>query len=167
MAISSIVKTKRDGTLTLSDLAAAESLVVGFEAGDLSITIPGPGVTNILDRGQMPSPTPSLRYADDAPMTATFTANLRDLSDAAYATLFEVISQTGKVASTWVSTLGANAEVFAIDVGFVMEGTDHGDASDHSLTLPHCVMTGSISEGDPNSISLSLTSYSVYPTNVV
>ncbi len=109
MPESTIVKTKRDGRLFFTDLAAAETFVVSFEAGDLSLTIPGPTVNNFLDRGVIGT-TPAIRYGDDAPITGSFSAYLRDMSDASYVTLMEVMTQTGEVATTWVSTLGANAE---------------------------------------------------------
>ena len=166
MPISDVVKTKRDGTLTFTDGAGVpNTLTVDFEAGDFNLSIPGPTVVSNLDRGQFKA-TPSLRYSDDAPMTATFTAMLRDLSDASYATLEEIILQSGDVGTNWVSTLGADAEVFTLTLGWTIEGTDHGDASDHSIDLPFCQVTGSLSEGDPNQISISITSYANFPTIV-
>jgi hypothetical protein len=165
MSESLIVKTKRDGVLVLKDNAAVNTYTVAFEAGDLNLSIPGPSVISPLDRGSLGSP-PSLRYSDDAPITGSFTAYLRDLGDAAFATLSEIITQTGHVASTWVSTMGATGEVFTLDLEWTIEGTNHGDASDHVLTLPFCVVTGSLSEGDPDQISISFTSYSVYPSSV-
>ena len=163
MPESLIVKTKRDGTLTIADNAGANTFTVAFESGDLSLTIPGPGVGLFLDRGVITSP-PAIRYTDDAPITGTFSAYLRDFSDAAYATLMEIISQSGEVASTWVSTMGANGEVQTYTLSWLVEGTDHGDVSDHLCVLDHCAFTGSVSEGDPDSISLSFTSYALYPT---
>ena len=163
MPESTIVKTKRDGTLTIADNAGANTFTVAFESGDLSLTIPGPGVGLFLDRGVITSP-PAIRYTDDAPITGTFSAYLRDFSDAAYATLMEIISQSGEVASTWVSTMGANGEVQTYTLSWLVEGTDHGDVSDHLCVLDHCAFTGSVSEGDPDSISLSFTSYALYPT---
>ena len=165
MSESLIVKTKRDGTIKFLDNSGANTYTVAYEAGDLNISIPGPSVISPLDRGSLGSP-PSLRYSDDAPITGSFTAYLRDLGDGAYATLEEIITQTGHVASTWVSTMGANGEVFTLDLEWTIEGTNHGDASDHVLTLPFCVVTGSLSEGDPDQISISFTSYSVYPSSV-
>ena len=165
MSESLIVKTKRDGVLVFKDLAAANTYTVAFEAGDLNISIPGPSVISPLDRGSLGSP-PSLRYSDDAPITGSFTAYLRDLGDAGYSSLSEIITQTGHVGTTWVSTMGALGEVFTLDLEWTIEGTNHGDASDHVLTLPFCVVTGSLSEGDPNQISISFTSYSVYPSSV-
>lgn len=163
MAISQIIKTKRDGSITLSDNGGTHSLTVAFEAGDFSLSIPGPSVINSLDRGQFGA-TPSLRYGDDAAMTFSFSANLRDLSDAAYATLESIILQSGFVGSTWVSTMGASGEVFTVNVVWTIEGTDHGDGADHTITLQHCVLTGSLAEGDPDTISISGTSYDLFPT---
>jgi len=165
MPYSSIIKTKRDGTLLLADNAAVHSLTVAYEAGDFNLSIPGPGVNNFLDRGLIGA-TPSIRYGDDAPMTFTFTANLRDLSDAAYATLEEILMQSGIVGTAWVTTMGATGEVFALDLTWTIAGLVHGDAANHVIKLPYSVLTGSLAEGDPDTISISGTSYALYPTIV-
>lgn len=167
MPESLIVKTKRDGTITFEDgTAVPNTFTVSFEAGDLSVTIPGPAIGSFLDRGQFSSP-PSLRYTDDAPCTGSFTAYLRDYDDGGTGTettLAEIITQSG-VAATWVSTLdpAGNAEVFCLNLKFVIEGTDHGDPTDHEMVLSDCAISGSIAEGDPDTISLSFTSYALYP----
>ena len=163
MAISTILKTKRDGSLLISDNAAGNSLTVEFEAGDLTIDIPQESVINSLDRGRIGA-TPSLRYGDDQPITFSFTAYLRDLSDATYATLEEIVTLGGDVGANWVSTMGATGEVFTLDLKWTIEGTDHGDAADHTLTLNYCTFRGSFAEGDPNTINISGTSYMVRPT---
>lgn len=165
MAISTIVKTKHDGSITISDGTSVTplTLTVEYEAGDFNLSIPGPSVSNFLDRGKFGS-TPSLRYGDDAPMTFSFTANLRDISDASYMTLESIIANSGTFASTWVSRGGANAEVKTVKVLWTIEGTAHGDSADHTITLDHCVLTGSLQEGDPNTISISGTCYQVWPS---
>ncbi|MBC8425450.1 hypothetical protein H8E07_15125 [bacterium] len=165
MPISTIVKTKRDGTLTFEDNGAGNTLTVQYEAGDLSFTVNGEGVNNFLDRGLIGSP-PSVRYGDDQPVTGSFTAYLRDLSDAAYATLEEIILRSGDVGANWVSTMGANGEVFTLTLRFTIEGTDHGDASDHVLTFDYANVTGTMAEGDPDTISINFTAYEVRPTVV-
>lgn len=165
MPISSIVKTKRDGTLLIADNGGVHSLTVAFSAGDFNLTIPGPTVNNFLDRGQITSP-PSIRYGDDAPMTFSFTGYLRDLSDATFATLEEIIMQSGFVGTTWVSTMGATGEVFALSLTWTIAGIAHGDAANHVITLPYSVFTGSLAEGDPSNISISGTSFALYPTIV-
>jgi len=164
MAEDTIPRTKRDGTLTISDNAAANSLVISIQPGDLSVTINGETITNVLDRGAMGAP-PYLRYADDQPMTFSFSAVLRELSDAAEATLSQFLHMGGFVGSDWVTTMGATGEVDVFTLVWAVEGTDHGSA-DHTFTLPYCRFTGSISEGDPSSISISGTSYSNRPTSI-
>ena len=144
MPASTIVKTKRDGTLTFTD-NLANSLTVEYEAGDFSMSVPGPSVSDTLDRGVM---TGALRYTDDAPITATFTAFLRDISDASWATLSEIIMQSGDVGSNWESTLGPNSEVFTLDLLWTVAGSSHGDPNDHTVGLGRCVVNGSLSEGD-------------------
>lgn len=163
MAESTICKTKRDGTLTILDNGGANSHVIAFEAGDLNINIPGPAENVFLDRGQFGS-TPCIRYGDDQPITGTFTAHLRDVSDATDVTLFEFIADSGQVNTGWTSTLGANAEVAVYTIRFDIEGTDHGDAADHRIECNFCKISGSVAEGDPSTISISFTSYDVYPT---
>jgi len=163
MAESTIVKTKRDGTLTFSDNGAASSYIVAFEAGDLSITVAGRTVSLYLDRGVMSDP-PAIRYGDDQPMSGSFTCQLRDATDAATETILDILTQGGHVASTWVSTGGANAEVFTVDLTWTIEGTDHGDAADHTIVLKHCYVTGSVADGDPGTVSVTFTSYDLYPT---
>tara|TARA_Y100000310_G_C20685161_1_gene818510 strand:- start:1077 stop:1532 length:456 start_codon:yes stop_codon:yes gene_type:complete len=150
--------------LKFEDNAAANSLTISYEAGDFQLSI-GANVVANLDRGKFGA-TPSLRLSDDQAMTATFTAYLRDFSDATYATLEEIILQSGDVGSNWVSTLGSDAEVFTLDLTWTVEGTDHGDASDHVLTIPFCHVTGSLSEGDPNQVSISITSYATLPSTI-
>ena len=163
MAESTICKTKRDGTLTILDNGGANSYVISFEAGDLSIDIPGPGVNVFLDRGALGS-TPCLRYGDDQPMSGSFTAHMRDVSDATDVSLIEFLAESGQVASTFVSTLGANAEVRTYTLRWDIEGTDHGDAADHRIECNFCAISGSVGEGDPNTVNISFTSYDLYPT---
>ncbi len=164
MAESTIVRVKRDGTITINDGTAgtAETYTVAYEAGDLAITIPGPTVESFLDRGEFGT-TPSLRYGNDQPCTFTFTGYLRSTTESDVATLVDLIAQTGYVGSDWVSTLGTNAAVFAIQMVFTIEGSDHG-GTDRTITFDDCVLTGSITEGDPTVVSISGTCYDLYPT---
>ena len=164
MAESTVVKNKRDGTIEFSDLLGANTFTVAFEQGDLSLTIPGTTVSNYLDRGTM---VPSLRLVDDQPITGSFTAYLRDFSDGGYATLMELITLTGDVGANWTSTGSAGsvvADVFLVDLTWTVEGVIHGDVSDHVIELNFCHLTGATSEGDPDTITINFTSYTVYPT---
>jgi hypothetical protein len=176
VAESTIIKTRIDGTIQLAALGggayntttgaligAALSYTVAFEAGDLSITLPSRAVNNFRDRGRITSP-PSLRYGEDAEGSFAFTAHLRDLSDAAAATLMDIAATisgnpTGYVGSNWESTLASSAgagdaEVFAI--GAKLTITNAGDGTDtHAMAFNYLTGTISLSEGDPNTISIN------------
>lgn len=161
MAVSGIVKTKGDGTITFTD--GTRSLVVDYEVGDFSIDIPQEAIVNTLNRGIIGDP-PSLRKGADQPVTFSFSAYLRDLQDGTVATLEALLSGLPGAAANWVSTLGASAEVFTVTTTFVIEGSDHGDAKDYTITLPYCVLRGSFSEGDPSTINVTGTCFQVRPT---
>lgn len=161
MAYSSIVKTLRDGQIAVADNAAANSITVAFEQGDLSIDIPGSEVLLFLDRNEITSP-PALRKGKDQPMTGSFTAYLRDLDDATADILEQLV--VAELPDSWVSTMGANGEVPTVTLTWTLEGTDHGDAEDHTLTLNYCYISGSIREGDPSVVTFNFTAYDVYPT---
>jgi len=168
MPESTVVKNKRDGTIEFSDGSVVPlTFEVAFEAGDLSLTIPGTTVSNYLDRGTM---VPSLRLVDDQPITGSFTAYLRDFSDATYATLMELITLTGDVGANWISTgtatpgPGVIADVFTVNLKWTVAGVIHGDVSDHIIELAFVHLTGATSEGDPDTITINFTSYTVYPT---
>jgi len=188
MTESSIIHTRLDGEITLGSQctagggafsasagvnSGADTYTISFEAGDLAITFPGKAATvsNYLDRGQISS-TPSLRYgADESPITFTFNAHFRDLTDSAAPALMDIINGSGYAGSNWVSTLSSSiasddSEVFTVDVRWVCE--DQGNAADVSkLVLEYCTLSCSISEGDPNSISISGTSWAAEPSVIL
>lgn len=165
MAESTVLRTKRDGEIVIMDSAGAHSYTISYEPGDFSYDVPGNGIVSALDRGSIGS-TPSIRYGDEQPMTFSFTATLRDLGDAskAYATLLDIchIYDGGYVDNTWVSTLGINSDVVTWTVAFTVDGSAFGE-SDKTITFPYCVLTASVSEGDPDTVSVKGTSYAARP----
>ncbi len=185
MSESTIIHTKLDGVLTLGSQctagggafsasaavnSGADSYTVAFEAGDFSLTIPQPAVSSYLDRGGFTSP-PSLRYGDAQAMSFSFSCFMRDLTDASAPALIDIINNQGYAGSNWVSTLSTSiadddSEVFAIDLRWVI--TNQGDATDVSkLVLPYCTVNLSLSEGDPNSVSISGTSWASKPSVIL
>lgn len=158
MAISSIVKNFRDGTLTIEDGTGTPiSMTVQYEAGDFSLSGITEGQTEIVayyDRGSLCS----LRKTQDAHSTFSFTAHMTDLSDSTEKCLLDVVNKTGAW-SSGVSTRGANADVWTTKVTLTIEGTDHGDSADHVIALDDCRLSLDLSEGDPNSFSISGTVY--------
>jgi hypothetical protein len=84
----------------------------------------------------------------------SFSAHMTDLSDATDKLLYDLARKTGAWASA-VSTLGANADAMTYKLTWTCEGTNFGDSADHTLVLNDCRVTVSLSEGDPNSFSVS------------
>ncbi len=159
MAESTVVKTKRDGIISIADnsgFAGGNVLTVAYEPGDFAFTVAKTTRNDFLDRGRL---TPSVRFGDDQPVTGTFSAYFREATDAAVDTLMDLLNESGNVDSTYVSTLGANAEVFACDVRLTIEGTDHGDGADHTITITDCSFDYSFAEGDPDMISVNWRSH--------
>jgi len=162
MAESTIIRTKRDGIIAITD--AIRTYTIAYEPGDFTFDVPGETVTLYLDRGVIGS-TPSIRNADDQPMTLSFTAALRDCVSASHATLLDlaVIFASGYVSSTWTDTMGTNSDTKTYTITWTVEGSDHG-GSDVTLSFPFVVVRGSVSEGDPDTVSISGTSYALRPT---
>ena len=76
MADSSVVATRRDGTITLTD-GAASSYAVSFEVGDFSAAEPGADRVVIRDRGAIVG----LRKGDDPVISFSFSVHMRSLTD--------------------------------------------------------------------------------------
>ncbi len=159
MAYSSVVKVKRDGAVIFADnsgFGGANVLTIEKEPGDFNMSAPRPARNNFLDRGRLVS---SVRLGDDQPLTGSFSSYFRDATDAGVATLMDLLNWSGWLGSNWVSTLGSNAEVKAVDLRHTIEGSDHGDGADHSITITDVSLDYSYAEGDPNTLSVNWQSH--------
>jgi hypothetical protein len=158
MAISSIVKNFRDGTIVIKDGTGTPiALTVEFEAGDFSISglsaNSNTEVTTYLDRGSLGS----VRLVSQSFPTWSFSAHMTDLSDATSKTLWDAVNKTGAFASA-VSTI-TNSDVYGLDVVISIEGSNLGDPTDHVLTLVGNRLSIDFAEGDPNSFTVNGTTY--------
>lgn len=162
MAESNIVKVKRDGSIALLDGTSPtpRSYLVSAEPGDMNIAVPGENRVDFLDRGRLVG---AVRFTDDQAVTGSFSVYFRGglSTDGASAALIDILNGSAFTYATnpWVGTLGANAEVKTVDLVFTVEGTVHGDASDHICTIPDCSLDYSLVEGDPNTISINFRSH--------
>lgn len=155
MAVSSVVKNFRDGVITVSDATGGTplSVTVQFEAGDLSLSGTNQGNyehTKYLDRGELGS----VRKTNRMFPTGSFTCHMTDLSDGSDKLIWDAVNKTGAFASA-VSTLGANADLYTLDIVLTIEGTNFGDSADHVLTMDDCRCSIDFSEGDPNSFTIN------------
>jgi hypothetical protein len=150
MAISTTVKVARDGTITLKD-NGVNTFTIDYENGDFSFSDDKTERIVIRDRGAIVG----LRKGDDSVKSFSFTAHMRDFTDASALNLIDVIDNTDS-ASAWVSTGDSGYEQYLLDCVFTVEGTDHGDTGDHILTLSNVFMTWEFGESkDGNSISVT------------
>lgn len=158
MALSTVIKNFRDGTITLKDGTGTPlDVIVQFEDGDFNIAGLNQGnyeVTPYLDRGEFSS----LRKTNRKFPAFSFTAKMTELSDATNENLLDMVMKSGAFAAA-VSTLGASADVFTLDVVLAVEGSNYGDASDHTLTMEDCHLSIDFSEGDPNKFTVNGTVY--------
>lgn len=159
MALSSFIKNNTMGSITLTDGTPTTplSITVDFEQGDFTISGLTPNgmreVAHYEVRGLWRS---SARTSRIYP-TGSFSIMFTEFSEATTGTLLDFILADGAYASR-VSTLGSNYPVFTCDISITIEGTDYGDAADHTLTLEDCaIVVDSFSEGDPNTVSVSFT----------
>lgn len=154
MAMSTVIKNFRDGTLVFADNTGTPlTMPIVYEAGDFSIDNLNEGLvetTAYLDRGEFAT----LRKTNRVFPSFSFTAHMTDISDATDKLLYDLARKTGAFASA-VSTLGANADAMTYKLTFTVEGTNFGDSADHTLILNDCRITLSFSEGDPNSFSVA------------
>ena len=162
MAEGSVVRTLRDVTIAHTD--GVSTYTVAKEAGDLTLDVPLTTVNLFLDRGRF-SATPDIRSGDDQPMTFSYTAYERDVGSTTDATLMDlaVIYAGHYVTSNWTSTIGTSSDETTWTTNITVEGSDFGE-SDKTWTLTFCTLRASRSDGQPNTLSISGTSYVLRPT---
>jgi len=154
MPISSVVKNFRDGLIQLASGGGSPvSMSVQYQNGDFSLSASNQGNyehTKYLDRGDLGS----VRKTNRSFPTGSFTAHLTDLSDGTNNTLWDAVNRSGSFAAA-VSTLGANADLYTLNITLTIEGTKFGDASDHVLIMNDCRCSIDVAEGDPDSVTLN------------
>jgi hypothetical protein len=156
MPASNFLKSFRDGEIKLFDgTSPAVNYTVSLEAGDFSISGLSQSlkeVTTYMDRGDLST----LRLGNQTFPSGAFTAHLADISDASDQTMIDFLMKSGSFSGN-LSTL--TGEVYCVKIQLTIEGTDHGDSADHQIVLDDCHCTVDVSEGDPNSVSVSFTCY--------
>lgn len=146
---SNIAKTKRDGQVTLVDGAAA-TYIANFNVGDFTWEATKPALLVIRDRNSIIGS----RKSDDPEISFSFTAHLRALTSATADVLLDFVS--GNMAGSALTSTGGNGyEQFLCDVKYKIDATAIGDSSDYMATFSKCLLTATITEGEPDSISIS------------
>lgn len=148
------MKNYRDGTISLASGGGSPvTLTVQYENGDFSLSGVNQSnteITKYLDRGALGS----VRHTSRSFPTGQFSAHLTEISDATNQTLWDAVNKTGAFSAA-TSTLGANADVWTLNITLSIEGTTLGEASDHTIVLNDCRCSIDVAEGDPDSFTLS------------
>lgn len=154
MAASTVIKHLYDGTITVTDgtTPTAVSLTVPFTVGDLSIDTmqeASRGVQAYQTRGSLHS----VRLAAREFQNVTFSAQVADISDATDGTIIDFVLKQGSYSAN-ESTL-AGSDAYCITITITVEGTDVGDAADHTIEMVSVRCNGSFAEGEPDTFTIS------------
>lgn len=153
MADSSVVATRRDGTITLTD-GAASSYAVSFEVGDFSAAEPGADRVVIRDRGAIVG----LRKGDDPVISFSFSVHMRSLTDTTADNLMDRLYNRGVHSGTPLTSTGGDGfEQFLQTVAFQVDTSAVGSGKIYTATYSKCYMeVSSLTEGaDGNTIEVS------------
>jgi len=157
---SSVVKNMRDGTITIEDSTGTPvSIAVAFEEGNFSLSGLQQDLTEVsayMDRGSLCS----LRKTTQVFPTWSFSCYATHFTSGGSGaiSILEFVKQVGGGASL-TSGSAAKGDVMTFQVEIKVEGTDFGDTSDHGIVLTENVISVDFSEGDPNTFSVSGTTY--------
>lgn len=152
MSASQVLKTARDGQLTIIDgTGSPNTLVVAFEDGDFSFSDDKAERIVMRDRGAIVG----LRKGDDSVPSFSFSVYMREFMDSSAVTIIDVIEGTNG-ASGWLTTGVAGFEQTLFNIEMEVEGTAHGDAGDHQLTMTRCFLNWDFAEAkEGNKITIT------------
>lgn len=158
MAASTVIKNFRDATVVFADGTTPTplSLTLTLESGDFALSGLNQGnteATTYLDRGELGS----VRLTSRTFPSFTVSCHMADLSDATDKLIWDAVNKTGAFASA-VSTI-SGSDVYGLKVTLTIEGTNFGDAADHTIVLNGCHCSIDFAEGDPNSFTINGTVY--------
>ena len=157
---SAILKKFRDGTITIEDsTGSAVTLVVVYEEGNFSISGLQQDLTEVsayMDRGSLCS----LRKTNQVFPTWSFSCYMTHFTSGGSGTMsiLEFIKQVGGGASL-TSGSASKGDAMTFKITFAVEGSDFSDSSDHNIVLTENLISVDFSEGDPNTFSVSGTTY--------
>ena len=87
----------------------------------------------------------------------TFSAQLADISDGTDGTLIDFALKQASYSANESTLTGS--DVYAVKITLTVEGTDLGDAADHTIELDDVHVTVAIAEGEPDTVTISGTVY--------
>ena len=154
---STIVKHFTDGSIEFADgTATPVTLTLPFSQGDFSVSglqEAQRAVNAYQSRGSLHT----VRKGEKTFVTGSFSAMLADVSDSSAGNAIDFcLKQNAYSGNT--TTLGSG-DLYTVKVTLTIAGTALGDAADHTIVLDDCAISMDVSEGEPDTISFSFTSY--------
>jgi hypothetical protein len=163
MPASTVIKNFRDGTIIFADGTTPTplSVTLSLESGDFSLTglsQLNTEATTYLDRGELGS----VRLTSRSFPSFSVSCHMADLSDATDKLIWDAVNKTGAFSAALSTITGS--DVYGLKITLTIEGTNFGDAADHTIVMNGCHCMIDFSEGDPNSFSISGTVYGAITT---
>ena len=157
-ASTDVVKHLYDGTVTLADgTGTPVTLDVQWSQGDTGISGLAAVQRDVIayqTRGALHS----VRYGARNFPTVSFSFMFGSFTDATDSAPLDFLMFTNKYSAN-ISTINSPGEVHGLKITLTVEGTDLGDASDHTIVLDDVHCTFDISEGEPNTCTVNGTVY--------
>lgn len=158
MAASTVIKHLYDGTITANDgTGSPVTLVIPFSTGDLSVSALSQ-VQRATVAYEARGVLTSVRKAARTYPSGSFSFQVADYSDAVDGTAVDFFMKSNSYSGN-ISTLGASADVYTVDLLLTVAGTVLGDVANHTVTLTDCDVTMDIAEGEPNTGTITFTCY--------
>jgi hypothetical protein len=148
MPETTVVSVPRDGTITITN-GDATTYTVAFENGDMNMSFDRAERITIYDRGSVVG----LRFGNDPIPQISFTVHLRELADSAEDTILDFVYKTNN-SSGATSTGGTGFEPFLVTVEFQANMASLS-GSNTKATFEKVLLSASVAEGQPNSISFT------------
>tara|TARA_R110000796_G_C14385942_1_gene415830 strand:- start:62 stop:544 length:483 start_codon:yes stop_codon:yes gene_type:complete len=148
MAETTVVAVPRDGTITITN-GDATVYTVAYEAGDFSMNLDLAERIVIYDRATIVG----LRAGNDPVPSISFSVHLRELADTTEDTILDFVYKTGN-SSAATSTGGTGFEQYLVTVEFQANMSALA-GSNTKATFEKVLLTASVAEGTPDTISLS------------
>jgi len=151
MAESAVPKVPRDGSLVIKDGTGVPNTYTVQYSDAFGYTGTQAAPIHVFNRGTRVY----TRKGNDGIPSISFTVLLASFTDGTDLTILDVLLKTG-AASAWTKVL-STVEEYNVTGEFSVEGTDHGDDTDHKITCTGLRLTDyQISEGEPMTLTVNM-----------
>jgi len=165
MATGSVIKHRYDCSVTIAD-GAALSQSFGMFNGSVSISNMNRKLRNVVAYKTRDGKA-TVRHSDRNEITFSLTFHLANYSGTVDAegntevSPWDVFNRAGAwaAATSTIPVSFGGGDVFGVDITIDLEGTDIGEAADHTLTFTRCVGLATAAIEEPGTWTVEVTCY--------